>query len=50
MPPPIRKIADEHLKNPEVVAIDAQQRTAETIRQRFVILPHRAKFDSLTKI
>lgn len=50
MPPPIRKIADEHLKNPEVVAIDAQQRTAETIRQRYVILPHRSKFDALTKI
>ncbi len=50
MPPPIRKIADEHLKNPEVVAIDAQQRTAETIRQRYVILPHRSKFDALLKI
>ncbi len=50
MPAPIRKIADEHLKNPHVVSIDAQQRTAETIRQRYVILPHRAKFDALTRI
>ncbi|MDZ4849060.1 MAG: DEAD/DEAH box helicase [Pirellulaceae bacterium] len=50
MPPPIRKIADEHLKNPQVVAIDAQQRTAETIRQRYVVLSHRAKFDALTRI
>ena len=50
MPAPIRKIADEHLKNPHVVAIDAQQRTAETIRQRYAILPHRGKFDALTRI
>ena len=50
MPAPIRKIADEHLKNPQVVAIDAQQRTAETIRQRYVVLPHRSKFDALTRI
>jgi ATP-dependent RNA helicase DeaD len=45
MPPPIRKIADEHLKEPEIVSIDA-----ETIRQRYVILPHRSKFDALTRI
>jgi len=50
MPAPIRKIADEHLKNPQIVAIDAQQRTAETIRQRYVVLPHRSKFDALTRI
>jgi ATP-dependent RNA helicase DeaD len=50
MPAPIRKIADEHLKNPQVVAIDAQQRTAETIRQRYVVIPHRGKFDALTRI
>ncbi len=50
MPPPIRKIADEHLKNPQVVTIDAQQRTADTIRQRYIVLPHREKYDALTRI
>ena len=50
MPHAIRKIADEHLKNPEVIVIDAQQRTAETIRQRYVMMPHRSKYDALNRV
>lgn len=50
MPPAIREIADTHLKNPHVVSIDSQQRTAETIRQRFVLVEHRSKFDALLRI
>lgn len=50
MPHAIRKIADEHLKNPEIVTIDAQQRTAETIRQRYIMMPHRAKYDALIRV
>lgn len=50
MPPAIREIADTHLKNPHVISIDAQQRTAETIRQRFVLVEHRSKFDALLRI
>jgi ATP-dependent RNA helicase DeaD len=50
MPQAIRKIADEHLKNPEIVTIDAQQRTAETIRQRYIMMPHRSKYDALIRV
>ncbi|MCY2974877.1 MAG: DEAD/DEAH box helicase [Planctomycetota bacterium] len=50
MPSAIRKIADEHLKNPEIVTIDAQQRTAETIRQRYIMMPHRSKYDALIRV
>jgi ATP-dependent RNA helicase DeaD len=50
MPSAIREIADKYLKNPHVIAIDAQQRTAETIRQRFVLVEHRSKFEALLRI
>jgi len=50
MPNAIRKIADEHLKNPEIITIDAQQRTAETIRQRYIMTPHRSKYEALIRV
>ena len=50
MPPVIRDIADQHLKNPHVISIDSQQRTAETIRQRFVLVEHSHKFEALLRI
>ena len=50
MPSAIREIADKHLKNPHVISIDSQQRTAETIRQRFVLVEHRSKFEALLRI
>ncbi len=50
MPSAIREIADQHLKNPHVISIDSQQKTAETIRQRFVIVEHSHKFEALLRI
>ena len=50
MPPVIRDIADQHLKNPHVISIKSQQRTAETIRQRFVLVEHSHKFEALLRI
>jgi ATP-dependent RNA helicase DeaD len=50
MPQAIREIADKHLKNPHVIAIDSQLRSAETIRQRFVLVEHRSKFEALLRI
>ena len=50
MPSVIREIADQHLKNPHVISIDSQQRTAETIRQRFVLVEHSHKFEALLRI
>ena len=50
MPSAIREIADQHLKNPHVISIDSQQKTAETIRQRFVLVEHSHKFEALLRI
>ncbi len=50
MPSAIREIADKYLKDPHVISIDSQQRTAETIRQRFVLVEHRSKFEALLRI
>ena len=50
MPAAIREIADTHLKNPHVVSIASKQRTAETIRQRFVMVEHSHKFEALLRI
>ncbi|MEQ1828993.1 MAG: DEAD/DEAH box helicase [Pirellula sp.] len=50
MPLAIREIADKYLKNPHVITIDSQLRSAETIRQRFVISEHRSKFEALVRI
>lgn len=50
MPSQIREIADRHLKNPHVVSIDVQQRTAATIRQRFVLAEPKRKFEALHRI
>jgi ATP-dependent RNA helicase DeaD len=50
MPPAIRQIADEHLKNPQVISIESQSRTADTIRQRFVLVEPRRKADALRRI
>ena len=50
MPHQIREIADRHLKDPHVVSIDVQQRTAATIRQRFVLAEPKRKFEALHRI
>jgi ATP-dependent RNA helicase DeaD len=50
MPSAIREIADQHLKNPHVISIQSQQKTAETIRQRFVLVEHSHKFEALLRI
>ena len=50
MPSVIREIADQHLKNPHVISIASQQKTAETIRQRFVLVEHSHKFEALLRI
>lgn len=51
MPPVIRKIAEQHLNNPEQVTIKVKTTTAETIRQRYLIAGGvRQKMDALTRI
>lgn len=50
MPPPIRKIANQHLKNPEQVTIEQKTASAETIRQRYWPVRGVNKLDALTRI
>jgi ATP-dependent RNA helicase DeaD len=41
MPGPIRRIADGHLRNPVEIRIDSGAKTADTIRQRYLVtVPH----------
>jgi ATP-dependent RNA helicase DeaD len=50
MPPPIRKIANQHLRNPEHVTIEQKTASAETIRQRYWPVRGINKLDALTRI
>ena len=50
MPPAVRRIADRHLKDPEVIKIEAATATVETVNQRFLVVPWRQKLDAMTRI
>jgi ATP-dependent RNA helicase DeaD len=50
MPPPIRRIAERHLKDPASVTIQAKTRTADKIRQRCWWVSGLHKLDALTRI
>jgi ATP-dependent RNA helicase DeaD len=50
MPSEVRRIADRHLKDPEVIAIEAATTTVATVEQRYLITPWRQKLDAMTRI
>ncbi|MFP7201341.1 DEAD/DEAH box helicase [Lysinibacillus halotolerans] len=50
MPPAIRKIATNFMKNPEEVKIKSKEMTVENIDQYFVKSQEREKFDILTRL
>jgi len=50
MPPPIRKIAQEYLTDPEQITIKVTTASAENIRQRFWVVSGLHKLDALTRI
>jgi ATP-dependent RNA helicase DeaD len=50
MPPPIRKIATQHLHEPEHVTIEVKAASAELIRQRYWPVRGINKLDALTRI
>ncbi|MEO1904527.1 MAG: DEAD/DEAH box helicase, partial [Methylococcales bacterium] len=50
MPKEIRRIAQRYLKDPEEITIKVKTTTAETIRQRFMIVSGVQKLDALTRI
>ncbi len=50
MPPQIRKISKQYLKNPVEVTVAAKTTTSENITQRWVQVSHQRKLDALTRI
>ncbi|HWK52950.1 MAG TPA: DEAD/DEAH box helicase, partial [Hyphomicrobiales bacterium] len=50
MPPAIRKIASQHLREPEHVTIEVKTVSADTIRQRYWPVRGTNKLDALTRI
>ena len=50
IPTPIRNISKRYLNKPEQVTIEAKSITADTVRQRYVLVNGREKLDSLTTI
>jgi ATP-dependent RNA helicase DeaD len=50
MPAPIKRIAQQHLRNPVEIAIKAKTTTAANIRQRYWYVSGMHKLDALTRI
>ncbi|HHQ68802.1 MAG TPA: DEAD/DEAH box helicase, partial [Halothiobacillaceae bacterium] len=50
MPPPIRKIAQRHLKNPQEIKIKSSTQTVTAIHQRYWMVSGMHKPDALTRI
>ena len=50
MPKEVQKIAEAHLREPEVISIKVKTTTAETINQRYWMVGHHHKLDALTRI
>ncbi|GJM05886.1 MAG: ATP-dependent RNA helicase DeaD [marine bacterium B5-7] len=50
MPPEIRKISKKYLNNPEQITIKTKSITADTIRQRYLMVNGRQKLEALTTI
>ena len=50
MPPPIVRVANEHLKNPVQIATSRQSSTVTGVRQTFAVVPFRHKIGALTRV
>lgn len=50
MPDPIRRIAQEYLKNPATITIEASASVAPTIRPRYLVVSPRDKTEALIRI
>ncbi len=50
MPDRIRKLADQHLRNPAHVTIKQKSATADTVHQRFVVVSPHQKENALSRI
>lgn len=49
MPPAIRRVAQNHLRDPLDVTIATENRTAHTVTQEFAIVPFRERADALAR-
>jgi ATP-dependent RNA helicase DeaD len=50
MPPPIREIANKHLKNPAMITIKQRTATADTVRQRVLVANDHQKRFALARV
>lgn len=50
LPDPIRRIAQQHLKDPQQITVKGRTMTADAIRQRYVETAAREKVETLTRI
>jgi ATP-dependent RNA helicase DeaD len=50
LPPPIRRLAEKYLHNPESVTIEGKQRTADAIEQRYYLVHEQDKLAALTRL
>ena len=50
MPASIRRIADTYLRNPEMIAVAAGDKTAQDVEQRGYVVNHRDKFSALVRL
>ena len=50
MPAAIRRQSKQYLNDPQEITVKSQTRTADNIRQRFLMTAHRNKLDALTRI
>ncbi|MCL4139261.1 UNVERIFIED_CONTAM: hypothetical protein GTU68_043801 [Idotea baltica] len=50
MPRAIQNIANNHMRDPELVHFQSRASAADTITQRFQIIPHQRKIEALTRL
>ncbi|MFN0051517.1 MAG: DEAD/DEAH box helicase [Planctomycetales bacterium] len=50
LPPPIRRLARQHLRNPAEVTIQQKAATADTVRQRYIVAAPHQKENALSRV
>ena len=50
MPPAIRRVADQHMNNPQNVTISRPASTVSTVHQTFAVVPERHKIGALARV
>lgn len=50
MPPPIRRVAERHLNDPEEVTISRPATTVSTVKQMYAVVPERHKIGALARV